>query len=157
MNNFIYGKFLQNVFKQTNLKFHNTIEDAICTQSLPGFVRNTFHNGNFTIADIRHEKVRCDKLIYLGAAITELAKLHMYQFFYDQVIPSWGRDNVELLMTDTDSLMLEIKMKDLWGDIAKINFYNGDWIEEEGNKRNGEISVFKSKTGKDPIVEFVGL
>ena len=29
MNNFIYGKFLQNVFKQTNLKFLNTIEDAI--------------------------------------------------------------------------------------------------------------------------------
>ena len=45
-----------------------------------GFVRNTFHNGNFTIADVRHEKVRCDKPIYLGAAITEL---HMYCFFYD--------------------------------------------------------------------------
>ena len=29
MNNFIYRKFLQNVFKQTNLKFLNTIEDAI--------------------------------------------------------------------------------------------------------------------------------
>ena len=52
MNNFIYGKFLQNVFKQTNLKFLNTIEDAIQTQSMPGFVCNTFHNGNFTIADI---------------------------------------------------------------------------------------------------------
>ena len=29
MNNFIYSKFLQNVFKQTNLKFLNIIEDAI--------------------------------------------------------------------------------------------------------------------------------
>ena len=56
--------------------------------------------------------MRCDKPIYLGAAITELEKLHMYCFFYDQVIPSWGRDNVELLMTDTDSLMLKIKTKD---------------------------------------------
>ena len=89
MNNFIYRKFLQNVFKQMNLKFLNTIEEAIRTQSLPGFVRNTFHNGNFTIADVRHEKVRCDKPIYLGATITELAKLHMYFFFYDQVIPFW--------------------------------------------------------------------
>ena len=41
MNNFIYGKFLQNVFKQMNLKFLNTIKDAIRTQSMPGFVRNT--------------------------------------------------------------------------------------------------------------------
>ena len=30
-------------------------------------------------------------------------------------------------------------------------------IEEEENKWNGEISVFKSETGKDPITEFVGL
>ena len=59
-------------------------------------------------------------------AITELPKLQMYRVFYEQVIPSWGHDNVELLMTDTDSLMLEIKTKDLWGDITKINFYNGD-------------------------------
>ena len=81
----------------------------------------------------------------------------MCHFYCNQVIPFWGHDNVELLMTDTDSLMLEIKTKDLWGDINKINFYNGDWIEEEGNKRNGEISVFKSETGKDPITEFVGL
>ena len=64
---------------------------------------------------------------------------------------------MELLMTDTDSLMLEIKPKDLWGDITKINFYNGNWIEQEGNERNGEIGVFKSETGKDPIVEFMGL
>ena len=51
MNNFIYGKFLQNVFKQTNLKFLNTIEKAIHSE-LPGFVCNTFHNGNFTLADV---------------------------------------------------------------------------------------------------------
>ena len=42
MNNAIYGKFLQNVMKQSNLKFVNTLLDAIQikVQSLPGFVRN---------------------------------------------------------------------------------------------------------------------
>ena len=60
-------------------------------------------------------------------------------------------------MTDTDSLMLEIKTKDLWGDINKLNAYFGNWIEEEGNEHNGEICVFKSETGKDPITEFMGL
>ena len=33
MNNFIYGKFLQNVFKQTNLKFLNTIEAEIALKA----------------------------------------------------------------------------------------------------------------------------
>ena len=55
MNNAIYGKFLQNVTKQSNLKFVNTLLDAIQikVQSLPGFVRNVYHNGNFTIADVK--------------------------------------------------------------------------------------------------------
>ena len=60
MNNAIYGKFLQNVMKQSNLKFVNTLLDAIQikVQSLPGFVRNVYHhNGNFTIANVKHEEV----------------------------------------------------------------------------------------------------
>ena len=84
----------------------------------------------------------------MGVAITELAKLHMYCFFYDQVIPSWGRDRVELLMTDTDSLMLEIKTRDLWRDIDKLNFYNGDWIEEEGNERMERLESSNQKQEK---------
>ena len=108
MNNAIYGwKFLQNVMKQSRLKFVNSLLEAIKVQSLPGFVRNVFHNGNFSLADVMHEEVLFDKPIYLGATITELAKLHMYRFYYNHVLPHWGRDRVQLLMTDTDSLMLQ--------------------------------------------------
>ena len=46
--------------EQSNLKFVNTLLDAIQikVQSLPGFVRNVYHNGNFAIADVKHEEVR---------------------------------------------------------------------------------------------------
>ena len=47
--------------EQSNLKFVNTLLDAIQikVQSLPGFVRNVYHNnGNFTIADVKHEEVK---------------------------------------------------------------------------------------------------
>ena len=90
MNNAIYGKFLQNVMKQSTLKFVNTLLDAIKVQSLPGFVWNVYHNGNFTIADVKHEEVKFDKPIYLGATIIELAKLHMYRFYYNHVVPHTG-------------------------------------------------------------------
>ena len=95
MNNAIYGKFLQNVMKQSNLKFVNTLLDAIQfkVQSLPGFVRNVYHhNGNFTTADVKHKEVKFDKPIYLGATITELAKLHMYRFYYNHVVPHTGEE-----------------------------------------------------------------
>ena len=75
MDNAIYGKFLQNVMKQSTLKFVNTLLDAIKVQSLPGYVRTVYNNGDFTIADVKHEEVKFDKPIYLGATITELAKL----------------------------------------------------------------------------------
>ena len=108
--------------EQSTLKFVNTLLDAIKVQSLPGFVRNVYHNGNFTIADVKHEEVKFDKPIYLGATITELAKLHMYRFYYNHVVPHWGRDRVQLLMTDTDSLMLKVKKtKDIWADIKAFN------------------------------------
>ena len=60
-------------------------------------------------------------------------------------------------MTGIDSLVLKIKIKDLRGDIIHLNAIYSGWIEEEGNELNGEIGVFKSETGKDPITEFVGL
>ena len=52
----LWEVLLQNVMKQSNLKFVNTLLDAIQikVQSLPGFVRNVYHNnGNFTIADVK--------------------------------------------------------------------------------------------------------
>ena len=53
----------------------------------------------------------------------ELVKLHMFHFYYDMVIPHWGRDNVKLLMTDTDSLTLEIKTEKFgqtWNALTRI-------------------------------------
>ena len=42
MNNTIFGKTMQNDFKQSMLKIITNIMDAIKTQSMPGFVRNIF-------------------------------------------------------------------------------------------------------------------
>ena len=71
----------------------------------------------------------------------------------------WGRDRVQLLMTDTDSLMLKVKKtKDIWLKHQGIQQRaHENWIEDEGNPRNGQFGVLKSETGKDPIISFVGL
>ena len=36
----------------------------------------------------------------------------MYRFYYNHVVPHWERYKVQLLMTDTDSLMLKVKKED---------------------------------------------
>ena len=42
----------------------------------------------------------------------------MYRFYYNHMAPYWGRDRVQLLLTDTDSLMFKVKkIKGIWADI----------------------------------------
>lgn len=49
-----------------------------------------------------------NKPIACGMAIIELSNVIMYSFYYDHVKGVYG-DNVKLLATDTDSLILHIK------------------------------------------------
>ena len=46
----------------------------------------------------------------------------MYSFHYEQMKPMYG-DNIELLYTDTDSLVYNIKTDDLFKDMAEHDDY----------------------------------
>ena len=60
-----------------------------------------------------------DKPIYLGVAILEVSKLHMYET-YDKLQPYFGQKNIQLHYIDTDAFVLSLKTKDIIGDIKKI-------------------------------------
>jgi len=57
-----------------------------------------------------------DKPIYIGLAISELSKVHMYKFHYEYIKPKY-RDKSKLLFTDTDSLCCHIKTEDIYKKI----------------------------------------
>ncbi|CAB4037629.1 Hypothetical predicted protein [Paramuricea clavata] len=59
-----------------------------------------------------------DKPNYLGAAILDLSKILMYDFWYNYAKPTWG-DRVRLIMTDTDSLFVGIETDDVDADVLK--------------------------------------
>ena len=50
--------------------------------------------------------------------ILELSKVLMYKFHYDYIKTKYG-NNSRLLLTDTDSLMYEIKTEDAYEDFSK--------------------------------------
>ena len=58
--------------------------------------------------EMRYSSVKLNKPYYIGVAILELAKLHMYDFHYNEMKPLFGKD-LCLLYTDTDSLLYEIE------------------------------------------------
>ena len=54
----------------------------------------------------------------MGLSILEISKIIMYEFWYDYVKKKYG-DMVKLCYMDTDNLIMNIKTKDFYIDIAQ--------------------------------------
>ena len=55
------------------------------------------------------------KAAYIGMCSLELSKVLMHEFYYDYIINKYG-NNSRPLLTDTDSLMYEVKTEDVYED-----------------------------------------
>ena len=68
---------------------------------------------------IRKNKVTLtlNRAAYIGMCILELSKVLMYEFHYDYIKNKYG-NNSRLLLTDTDSLIYEIKTEDVCKDFS---------------------------------------
>jgi len=61
-------------------------------------------DNTFSLVELSKKIVKLDKPIYVGFTILDLSKLHMYDFHYNIMKPKYG-ENIQLLMTDTDSFV----------------------------------------------------
>ena len=77
-----------------------------------------YHNGDntFSLVELSKKIVKLDKPIYAGFTTLDLSKLHMYDFHYNIMKPKYG-DNIQLLMSDTDSFVYQIKTEDFYEDM----------------------------------------
>ena len=104
-----------------------------------------------------------DKPIYLGFAVLELSKLHMYETYYDILQPYFGQENIQLHYIDTDAFVLSVNTKDIIKDLKNLedifDFSNLDLNHELFSKKNKKvIGKFKIETPKNIwIDEFVCL
>ena len=103
-----------------------------------------------------------NKPIYLGLSILEISKIIMYEFSYDYVKKRYG-DMVKLCYTDTDSLIMNIKKKDFYKDIAQdvqerfgtSNYSVDRPLPKAKNKK--VIGLMKDELGGGAITAFVAL
>ena len=89
LKNTFYGKIIENVRKRCkieSIKKHDT--DQIIKQqsklTFKGFQKSYENCDGYTF---KQNEVLVDKPIYLGFAILELNKLHMYKTYYDKLQP----------------------------------------------------------------------
>ena len=63
-------------------------------------------------------KTVLNKPIYCGVSILDLSKTLMYDFYYNRLKREYA-DRVNLLYTDTDSLLLSVRTDDVYDDMKK--------------------------------------
>ena len=111
----------------------------------------------------KKNEVVMDKAIYVGFAILELSKLHMYETYYDTLQPYFEQENLQLHYIDTDGMILSMKTKDIIKDLKNLenifDFSNLDKKHELFSEKNKKvIGKFKIETPKNIwIDEFVCL
>ena len=164
MNNSVFGKTIENIRKRQNIHLVDNRKKALKLSSLPNFDRCTIFDKNLIAVHMKKTEVYFNKPIYVGQAILDLSKSLMYDFHYNYIKNKYGK-KAELLFTDTDSLMYEIKTKDFYKDIyddVKDKFDTSDYPSDHSsgiitgvNKK--VIGMFKDEVAGKQITHFVGL
>lgn len=172
LNNAIFGKTIENKRKHVNVKLithwsdtKNKTKKVLGAQELiakPNFHSASVFSENFVAIQLKHEKIKLDRPIYIGFSVLEYAKTHLYQFHYNFIRKTY-KNNVKLCYTDTDSLLYLIHTDDFYEDMKKhlseFDTSNFD-VDNPYNMpmTNAKIpGLFKDELGGDVIHEFVGL
>lgn len=165
LNNSVFGKTMENVRSRMDCEIIIDQKRALKVNSSPLFERSVIINENLVIAQKKKTSVMFDKPIYIGQAVLDLSKLHMYKFHYDVMQAKFG-NNVTLCYTDTDSLVYEVATDDFYADMREdkefLNHFDTSDFEStnpynipQQNKK--VLGKFKDEMNGRMIEEFVGL
>ena len=162
MHNAVFGKMMENVRKHRDIKLVKTDHKRNKLVSEPNYHTMKLISEYLLIIEMKKVKVKMKKPIYLGLSILEIGKIIMYEFWYDYVKNKY-RNMAKLRYMDTDSLIMNIKTKDFYKDIAQdveerfdTSNYNVDRPLPKG-KNKKVIGLMKDELGGGIITEFVAL
>ena len=87
MNNSVFGKTMENVRKQRDIKLVTTEEKRCKLVSEPNYHTAKHFSNNLLATEMKKTKVRVNKPIYLGMSILDISKTLKYEFWYDYIKP----------------------------------------------------------------------
>ncbi len=83
MNNAVYGKTMENVREHVDFELVDNIERLEKCLNSPTMKHRHPINDNLIGIEKIKSVVKLNKPIYVGMAILDLSKLHMYKFYYN--------------------------------------------------------------------------
>ena len=117
---------MENIKNRINIHATTSEETAIKWFSKAHMKGAKYFNGLYLIETYK-EEIKYDKPLYVGSSILDLSKLFMMQFHYD-VIEKEFKNKHELLYSDTDSLVYNLKHPDIY-----------EWVKN--NKEHFDLST----------------
>ena len=128
MNNVVFGKTMENVSKDRDIKLVATDRRRNQLVSEPNCRMSKYFSENLMEIEMKKTKVKMNKS---GMSIFDISKTLMYEFWHDCIKPKYG-DRAKLCYTDNDSFIIYIKTGNFYEDIA------GDvekWFDTSNMKR----------------------
>ena len=113
------------------------------------------------IVEYKPEAIKYDAVSSVASTILDLAKLHLYNYYYNILQPTFRPDKVKLLMTDTDSIIFSVNCENFFEKYQKIplfdfsNFKKNNFLYSDKNRK--ELLFFKDENPNEFIEEFIGL
>ena len=163
MNNSVFGKTMENLRKRVNIKLIRSNEETRLRKLIaaPSFARHKIFSNDLAGIHMYQDKLYLNRPVYVGMCILDLSKHLMYDFYYNEMKKQYG-DNMCLLYTDTDSLLMQIQTNDVYKDISQhislydtSNYSEDHYLYSTTNKKT--IGKMKDECAGKPIVEYVGL
>ena len=114
MNNSVFGKTIENVRKDRDIKLVTTEERRIKIVSELNYHTTKHFSDKLLAIEMKKTKVKMNKPFYLGMSILDISKTLMYKFWYDYVKPKY-KD--KLCYMDTDSFVINILTEDFFEDL----------------------------------------
>ena len=157
--NSVYRKTMENLRKRINVRLVNNEKDFLKYTTRPTHIsHNIFGKDYAAIHEIKLVLIP-NKPIYVGFNVLDLSKWKMYDFCHNFIKENF---NAELLFTDKDSLICEIKSENVyekffkWKNLFDFSNYSKDSkFFDKTNKK--VIGKMKDEFGGVIVSEFVGL
>ena len=117
INNEVFGKTMENVRKNRDMKLVRTDIRRNCLVSEPNYHKTKWFSEDLVAIEMKKIEVKMNKPVYLGLSLLEINKTLMNEFWYDY-IKSKYQQSTKLFFMDTDIFIIYIKTEDFYEDIA---------------------------------------
>lgn len=112
MANSVYGKFIESVEKRMDCRFNRTREASVQHCSSPLYKGQMICDEDLSITFLRKKSVQMRQCWAVGFSILDISKGLMYDLYYNGIKPAFRYGCVRVIMSDTDSFLLQLKDTD---------------------------------------------